>query len=188
LIGATMTDDIRLVGERIWLRPIAPRDADALSRASHLEEEVGFTGARVPMSVLSFERWIASLGEHEFVFAICRIGEETCIGTASIRRIDRINGTGETGMGLLSVEDRGRGLGGEVKALLLGFAFEDLGLHVLSCTIAAVNVRSARAVERQGYRFAGKLTAAIQGYGGTFCDQLVYDLTRDEWLARRGTP
>jgi RimJ/RimL family protein N-acetyltransferase len=91
-------------------------------------------------------------------------------------------------MALSSVRDRGRGLGPEVKELLLRFAFEDVELHVLSCTISAVNMRSARAVERQGYRFAGKLTAAIQGYGGTFCDQLVYDLTRDEWLARRSTP
>jgi RimJ/RimL family protein N-acetyltransferase len=183
-----MTDDNRLVSERIWLRPITLEDAGVLAVASHLEEEVAFTGARVPLSVLSFEHWMSTLGQTEFVFAICRMGEDTCIGTASLRRIDRVNGTGETGMAFSSVRDRGRGLGPEVKELLLQFAFEDVGLHVLSCTISAVNVRSARAVERQGYRFAGKQTAAIQGYGGTFCDQLVYDLTRDEWLARRSIP
>jgi RimJ/RimL family protein N-acetyltransferase len=179
-----MTDDIRLVGERIWLRPITREDAEALAMASHLEEEVAFTGARVPLSALSFEQWISTLGETEFVFAICWAGEETCIGTASLRCIDRVNGTGETGMGFFSVADRGRGLGTETKELLLRFAFEDVGLHAVSCTISAVNVRSARAVERQGYRFAGKLTARIQGYGGAFCDQLVYDLTREEWQAR----
>lgn len=180
-----MPAEITLIGERVWLRPIEPRDAMDLSRASHLEEETVFTGARVPASVMSYEHWIAELDQHAHVFAICRSGDDTCIGPASVRRVDTENGTAETGMGFLWPSDRGRGLGHDVKRLLLDYAFETLGLHVLSCTVDATNIRSARAVERQGYRLAGRLTAAVQGYGGTFCDQLVYDLLRDEWLARR---
>lgn len=174
-----------LIGEQVWLRPIELRDAVELSRASHLEEETAFTGARIPASVLSYEHWIAGLDEREHVFAICRPEEDTCIGTASLRAIDRENGTGNTGMGFLWPSDRGRGLGRDVKRLLLDYAFETLGLHALSCTVNAVNVRSARAVERQGYRLAGRLTAAAQGTGGTFGDVLVYDLLREDWLAAR---
>lgn len=180
-----MPAELSLSGKRVWLRPIEPKDARELSRASHLEDETAFTGARIPLSVMSFERWIATLGDAEHVFAICRTGDHTCIGTASLRSLDMDNRIGETGIGFIWPEDRGRRLGGEVKSLLLSYAFEVLGLHVLSCTISADNIRSARAVERQGYRLAGRLTAALQGYGGTFADQLVYDITRDDWIAAR---
>lgn len=182
-----MPAEITLTGERVWLRPIEARDAIELSRASHLEEETAFTGARIPASVMSYEHWIAGLDERAHVFAICRPGEDICIGPASVRQIDRKNGTAETGMGFIWPSDRGRGLGHDVKRLLLDYAFETLDLHALSCTVDATNIRSARAVERQGYHLAGRLTAAVQGYGGTFCDQLVYDILRDEWLARRET-
>lgn len=180
-----MPAELSLFGERLWLRPIAAQDVVELSRASHLETETSFTGARIPLSEMSFEHWLESLGASEHVFAICRMGQETCIGTASLRHIDMENGIAETGMGFLWPKDRGRGWGHEVKRLLLDYAFDVLGLHAVSCTIASVNIRSARAVERQGYRYAGRLTAAAQGQGGQFCDQLVYDLTREEWMARR---
>lgn len=180
-----MPADLSLRGERVWLRPIEIGDAVELASASHTEEETAFTGGRIPLSVMSFERWIEGLGEREHVFAICRMNEDRCIGTASLRAIDIANGTAETGMGLLHAADRGHGLGPEVKRLLLDYAFNVLGLHVLSCTISSVNKRSARAVERQGYRYAGKLTGVSSASGGRFCDQLVYDLTKEEWAATR---
>lgn len=183
-----MPAELSLQGERLWLRPIAPGDAEALARGAHLEDEPLLVGPRVPLSVLSFERWIATLGDDEHVFAICRPGENECIGTVSLRRIDMRNGTAETGIGLLHAVDRGHGLGRDAKALLLDYAFTVLGLHVVSCTVAAANTRSARSVERQGYRYAGRLTAAVAMTGGRFGDQLVYDLTREEWEAHKVAP
>lgn len=172
-------------GERIWLRPIAVEDAEELSRSSHTETEPALIGPRVPLSAVSFERWIARLGADEHVFAICRRGEDLCIGTVSLRRIDMDNRTAETGIGLMHPEDRGKGLGREAKVLLLDYAFRVLGLHAVSCTIAARNTCSARAVERQGYRYAGRLRASSVGPDGEIGDTLVYDLLRREWEERQ---
>jgi RimJ/RimL family protein N-acetyltransferase len=181
-----MPAELSMQGKRVWLRPVELHDAEALARASHQEAETVFTGGRIPLSVLSFERWIAGLDEHEHVFAICRHAAEECIGTVSLRRIDMENGTAETGIGLLDAADRGHGLGTEAKALLMSYAFDILGLHAVSCTIASVNTRSIRAVERQGYRYAGRVTGAVTTLGGQPCDQLVYDLMREEWKALQG--
>lgn len=180
-----MPAELSLRGERIWLRPIEIGDAVALAQASHKEAETAFTGGRIPLSVLSFRRWIEGLDDREHVFALCREGDDACIGTVSLRAIDMANGTAETGIGLLDARDRGQGLGYEAKRILLDYAFDVLGLHAVSCTINAINTRSARAVEKQGYRYAGRLTAAVQIPGGGFCDQLVYDMTREEWNAHR---
>jgi RimJ/RimL family protein N-acetyltransferase len=177
----TMRDEVK-VGPCLYLRRLTEEDASTLAEASHLEEETGLhEDGRIPMSVLSFEAWIRGLDASATVFAISRRGDDRCIGTASIRNIDRINGTAETGSGLLRREDRGKGLGTEAKQLLLEFAFGELGLHVLSSTVFEGNVRSARALQKQGYRFAGRLTANVLAAGGVIGDTLVFDITRHDW-------
>lgn len=179
-------DDAIRTGERVYLRRIAEDDAAALSLASHLESETGFhEDGRMPMSELAMRAWIRGLDPSEQVFAICRKGEDACIGTASIRRIDRETGTAETGSGLLFAEDRGQGIGTEAKRLLLDYAFTDLNLHALHSTVWERNARSARALEKQGYRLAGRLTANEYGSGGVIGDTLFYDITRDDWERMR---
>ena len=181
----TMHDAVK-VGPRVYLRRLTEEDAPTLAEASHLEDETGLhEDGRIPMSVLSFEAWIRGLDASSTVFAISRRGDDRCIGTASIRNIDRVNGTAETGSGLLRREDRGKGLGTEAKRLLLEFAFGDLGLHVLSSTVFEGNVRSARALQKQGYRLAGRLTANVVASGGFIGDTLVFDITRHDWERAR---
>lgn len=176
-----MPDVIR-TGDRVYLRRIIEDDATALARASHLESETGFhEDGRFPMSELAMRSWIRGLDPSEQVFAICRTGDDACIGTASIRRIDHEHGNAETGSGLLFPEDRGQGLGTEAKRLLLDYAFTDLGLHALHSTVWERNARSVRALEKQGYKLAGRLTANAYGPGGVIGDTLVLDITRDDW-------
>lgn len=181
--------DIRLEGERVSLRAVRREDAPRLAEASQLEDETGMhEDGRVPMSILSFEAWIDSLDKSERVFAVYRRGDDSCIGTVTIRNIDPHHGTAETGSGLLHSADRGHGLGSEAKGLLLEYAFATLGLHVLSATVYSGNVRSARALEKQGYRYAGRLTANVIGAGGVIGDTLMFDITRDDWERRRAYP
>jgi RimJ/RimL family protein N-acetyltransferase len=175
------------IGERIYLRLSEPGDGEALSLASHLEPEVEFSDAgRIPTSALAFTHWLESLNQdavpREFSFAICRIDDGACIGVTSVRDIDWVNQTAETGAGLLSAEDRGHGLGPEAKHLLLRYCFETLGLHAVRAMVFAENVRSAAALRRQGYRRAGRLSASIQK-GGTYYDDVVFDVLRPEWEA-----
>lgn len=180
-----MRDAVK-VGPRLYLRRLTEEDASTLAEASHLEDETGLhEDGRIPMSVLSFEAWIRGLDASSTVFAISSRGDDRCIGTASIRNIDHVNGTAETGSGLLRREDRGKGLGTEAKRLLLEFAFDELGLHVLSSTVFEGNVRSARALEKQGYRLAGRLTANVLAAGGVIGDTLVFDITRHDWEQAR---
>lgn len=177
------------VGERIYLRPLEVADARAISLAGHLESEPTFQqSGRVPTSVMAFKRWIrghavAGVPE-EVVFAICRYDDDTCIGTVRLGQIDWINRTAETGTGLFSAGDRDMSIGTEAKHLLLEYAFDDLHLHVLSAMVYAGNTRSAAALEKQGYRLAGRLTADVQR-DGAFRDTLVFDIIREDWERAR---
>jgi len=171
--------------ERLYLRLLEPGDAVALSRASHLEPEVEFSDdGRVPTSILAFVHLIEQMDGHDIprqlVFAICRNGDDACIGTTSIRDIDWVHRTGETGTGLLTAEDRGQGLGTEAKHMLLRYAFEVLGLHAIRSMVFSGNARSAAALGKQGYRYAGRLTAFIQK-GGAYQDEFAFDVLRSDW-------
>jgi len=180
----TMRNPVK-IGARVYLRPLEVTDAQAIMIASHTEAEPGFQNhGRVPTSVMAFETWIRGLSgtatPEAVAFAICKPGVDRCLGTVMIRHIDWINRTGETGTGLLSAEDRGKGIGTEAKHLLLEYAFNDLRLHVLTAMVFSGNARSAAALAKQGYRLAGRLTADVQR-GGTFHDTLVFDITRQDW-------
>lgn len=173
------------VGKRVYLRPVEIADAKLFADASHLEGETAFRDdGRVPVSVIAFERWVRDLGgpgtPEEMSFAICRRSDDACIGGTTLRHIDWINRTAETGTGLLAMTERGQGLGTEAKHLLLEYAFVDLGLHALNSMVYEHNTRSAAALEKQGYHMAGRLTADVQ-QGGAFHDTLVFDITRKDW-------
>jgi len=175
------------VGQRVYLRPIEERDAEALARSSVQESDTAFAEAgRVPVSVMAFQHWIRQINEdtsgREITFSICRIGDDACIGTATLRHIDLMHRTAATGSGLLAAEDRGQGLGTEAKHLVLRFAFESLGLHAISSIVYSGNARSIAALRKQGYRLAGRLTADVHR-GGRFRDILLFDLLRHEWEA-----
>ena len=173
------------IGERVYLRPVEPSDARLFAHASHLEGEPEFQDdGRVPVSSIALGRWIGALGGQgtpgELSFAISRRSDDACLGGTTLRHIDWINRTAETGSGLLAAADRGRGIGTEAKHLLLEYAFVDLGLRALNAMVYERNARSIAALEKQGYRLAGRLTADVQQDGG-FHDTLVFDITREDW-------
>lgn len=173
-----------MFGERIWLRPIELRDALAIASASTSEDEFRIE-PKIPVSETAFRHWIQSIDETELVWSICREDEQEAIGTASIRHIDLQHRTAETGMGLLYESDRGKGIGGEVKTLILDFAFEVMGLHTVMCTIDSRNERSRKSVEKSGYTRAGSLTANVPIGLGKYVDTLVYQLLADDWRKNR---
>lgn len=173
-----------MYGEQIWMRPIELRDALAISQAVGNEGTAAYLGTGVPVSEEAFRNWILSIGSTELVWAVCRADQQDAIGTARIGNIDLQHGVAETGMGLLYENDCGQGLGQEIKALLLDFAFSVMGLQSLKSTIDARNTRSQRSVEKSGFTLAGRLTAEFPLGMGNYADMFVYQLRASDWSQR----
>lgn len=184
-----MTDNTyeqpQMFGEAIWLRPIELRDALVLSESTHDVDEHWAPTPNPPVSEIAFRNWVQSLDDTELVWAVCRTDQQQAIGTASIRNIDLRHRIAETGMGLLDPEDRGQGLGLEIKELLLDFAFDVMGLHSVRCTIDSRNERSQRSVEKSGYTRVGHFTADIPVGMGQYADTVIYQLLASDWRARK---
>ncbi|OVE49361.1 GNAT family N-acetyltransferase [Chromobacterium violaceum] len=78
----------------------------------------------------------------------------------------------------------GRGVMSRALALLMRYAFEELGLHRLELGCAPENLRSCRVAERLGFRLEGELRDA-QFLNGRFWNMRCYGLLADEWKNRR---
>jgi D-alanine-D-alanine ligase len=80
-------------------------------------------------------------------------------------------------------ESRGRGLGRTIVLALLGHGFLRLGLKSIFASATVENLSSIRALEGAGFRRIGARRACSRL--GEFClDDILFDITREEFLAR----
>ena len=106
------------------------------------------------------------------------------IGDNGLFNIDWIGRTTETASFIFRPEHRGAGLGTEAKHLLLEYAFERLGLHMVRSYVWQPNTRSAAALRKQGYRDAGAVAWSGQKNGELVGDY-AFDLLASEWQEAR---
>lgn len=184
-------DNTLLVSERVALRPIRGDDWKIASRLTRRETETFFDNGRWLPSHLAGARWVDENVKAdpprfiEFIVILRETG--AIIGDLILLDVNHFHRTAETGSAIFEPEYRGKGLGTEAKLLLLEYAFDYLGLHMVRSFVWGPNTRSQAALRKQGYRTAG-------GYrwqstvGADFVDTMTFDLLASEWRERVGPP
>jgi RimJ/RimL family protein N-acetyltransferase len=178
-----------LASQRLYLRPIEVDDGELFAEIDALEDEtithMGGRSAQSPIAArIAIEQGFSTLPPGVIDFAVCLRESDECIGFVGLVDIDWVNGNAETFSSLRPGEFRGKGYGTEAKHLLLEYAFDHLGLHVLTSWVWQLNERSAGALAKQGYRPAGRLK--FDGIEqGVYYDDVVFDLLREDWVAAR---
>lgn len=183
-------DNAFVIGKRLYLRPLEERDAEEIAKWSLRETEHLHDEGRFVYSPLHY--WHAHRSDAEIDppteirFAIVTLDDETVIGYNRLVEIDWIHRTGETKSEIVREDFRGAGFGTEAKHLLLEYAFERIGLHMIRSKIWEYNARSGAALIKQGYRVAGRLcwTGFKQA---ELAHDIYFDLLADEWRAHRRT-
>ncbi|CAL9461854.1 GNAT family N-acetyltransferase [Streptomyces sp. enrichment culture] len=171
-----------LTGEKTVLRPFTTEDADAMWEIVNDPEVVRFTFA--PTTELTPERLRSWYG----------------VRTAAPDRLDlavtdRITGelVGEvvlydwdpaarscTFRTLVGPRGRGRGLGSEATRLIVGHAFERVGLHRVELEVYADNPRARRVYEKAGFVVEGvRREAALRD--GEWVDDVLMAVLDREW-------
>ena len=79
----------------------------------------------------------------------------------------------------------GRGLGTEATRLMLGLAFDTLGLHRVGLTVFAFNERAIRSYRKAGFAIEGRMREAIVR-DGRYWDELQMGVLQEEWRAGDG--
>jgi ribosomal-protein-alanine N-acetyltransferase len=81
----------------------------------------------------------------------------------------------------------GRGYATEAVRLVLGFAFDTLGLHRVQAGVMPGNLRSIRVLEKNGFRREG-LAERYLRIAGRWEDHEIFAITSEEWPAGGRSP
>jgi len=180
-----------LRGKRLYLRGLEPSDAERCQRWINEPETRRYLMAAFPTSLAAERKWIENVGlsEKPFKDIVCGIvlnRGDRLIGMIGLHKINWVNRNAVSGMMIGEPECRGKGYGPEAKDLLLGHAFQTLGLHRVSSIAFANNARSLGSLRKSGYREEGRSREAVWR-DGAWVDEIQFAILDHEWRARRAT-
>jgi len=177
-----------LRGERVWLRPLEPRDMPAYVAGINDTEVGGMAGYRWPETVEEATAWLERHREKShsggaFFFAVCELGDDRFIGTTWFKEVNKIDGNAELAI-YMDKDHIGSGWGADAQRTLLAFGFGTLGLERIWLTVNADNGRAIRSYEKVGFRREGVMRRAFR-VEGQLGDVVMMAILRDEWEAGR---
>lgn len=175
-----------MVGERVYLRPEQVGDGKQGALVARRETETFFDIGRHLMAETQLDHWLKN---HEkksppdwITFAVCLRETNEVIGWVGLLDVDYQQGFAESGSFFGDLAHRGSGYGSEAKQLMLEYAFDRLGLHMLQSWVYFANTRSAAALRKQGYKEAGRINW-LYTHEGNLANMVVFDLLATEWRA-----
>jgi RimJ/RimL family protein N-acetyltransferase len=177
-----------LVGEKIRLTAITPRDLPTIERWYQNTEFLRLWDADPAFP--KTERQLAEFVENQqksstaFLFAIRPLIGEDLIGMMDLSDISWSHGVAWVAIGIGDEAQSGQGYGYEAMRLLLQFAFDELNLHRVQLTVFDYNQRAIRLYEKLGFTREGAFREFLQRDGQRH-DMILYGLLRPEWEAQR---
>jgi len=167
---------------RIRIRPLRRSDAAALAPLLRDGQVTRFLPPRVRRE--SSKAFVARVLREQragegFSFAVHRAGSREAIGQIRLFRWSRFESEAEVGFWLRR-SAWGHGYATEALELLAARAFRRERLHRLAATVVEGNLRSARVLEKVGFRREGRRRGAAR-IDRQWVDLIEFGLLREEW-------
>ncbi|MDI5963550.1 GNAT family N-acetyltransferase [Streptantibioticus silvisoli] len=179
-----------LTGELVLLRPVTVADVPALMPALRDAEVDRLTGSHGDLrpDESAIRTWYATRGEQDGRLDLAVVERATghVVGEAVLNGWEPANESCSFRI-LLVPGTHGRGLGTDAVRLIVGHAFDTLGLHRVSLEVYAFNPRARRVYEKAGFVAEGVLRDALL-YAGERVDATVMSVLAPEWSRHRGHP
>ncbi len=174
---------VNIVGETVALGPVR---RDLLPLYQRWVNDFSVTrwmdiGMR-PMTLESEVEWYerASRSTADAHFTIYQRSSMRAIGTGALLHIDHINRTAELGIVIGEPSYWGKGYGTAAVHLMLGYGFQNLGLHNIMLRTYGDNERAVRAYTKAGFKLIGRRRQAVRRGGGV-ADLLYMDCLASEF-------
>ena len=173
---------IKLMGKRIYLAALEREHCRKLGE----DFEYDFKNPAEPLnlgySLEESENWYNDIqkdsGKH------IRLGifllDGNIIGDIGLQNIDWKNRKCDIGVGFSKLEHRNKGYGSEAVALLLEYAFNNMGLIRVEATTQDLNIPAQKSLEKLGFSLEGRQRNAIY-WGGKYHDCLLYAILTEEY-------
>lgn len=173
---------MKLINERIYLRPVEAEDAPLFLNHTEDEEIRYMTGTKARFSVKQIQDHIERIQQDDsrYDFTICLNATDQLIGELSVLDIDLGNQSAGFRITMNSMALTGKGYGTEAIELVLKFVFDELKLNRLQLEVFSHNERGIRAYEKNGFKREGVLREAIH-YNGAFSDEIIMAIIRSDY-------
>ncbi|MFC0543612.1 GNAT family N-acetyltransferase [Kutzneria chonburiensis] len=180
-----------LAGETVVLRPVIADDAVDMLEVLADGDVLRLTGSHGTLSpddVEPMRQWYGSRADHEDRLDLAAVDRASgrYVGEVVLNELDPNNNSCSFRIAL-GATGQNRGLGTEATRLVLGYAFERVGLHRISLEVYSFNSRARRVYEKVGFRAEGVLRDALLWEGQRF-DAHVMSILAHEWAEHRGRP
>ena len=175
-----------LEGPRVTLRELNVRDAASLLK--HLSGSNVHRYVTRPPSTLDavkdFIRWTRRVRQQRryIVYGVIPAGHTEPVGVMQIWKVESDFSVAECGF-VLGEAFWGQGLFVESARLLLGFAFETLGVHRVEARVVDVNTQAQTVLKKIGATREARLRESFKD-GDTYRDHILWALTAGDWAAR----
>ncbi len=176
----------QIVGKLVALRRPHANDLPSVIRWYRDKEIARLTRYQArPMSEGEVERFFQyrMLAEDALAYSFVELPDWRLFGFTTFSSLDADNGSVMFHITIGERDAWGRGLGTEVTELMLGHAFDRLGLHRVGLSVFSYNLRAIRAYEKAGFAIEGRLRDAILR-DGVYWDEIQMGAIADEWRAR----
>lgn len=179
-------DKPTLEGEMIRLRPVRGDDAPGMWEMVSDPEGRRTSGRTGTPSREDVDRWCTTVAARDgrIDLAITANGSDEFLGEIVLTDIDTERGSAQLSL-VMRPGYRGRGYGTEAIELVLGLAFDGVGLHRVELDVPSINARAYSLYENIGFRVEGRRRDAYRD-GAGWCDGVVMAMLDDEYRAGRG--
>ncbi|WP_327695052.1 GNAT family N-acetyltransferase [Streptomyces sp. NBC_00459] len=176
-----------LTGDKAVLRPFTEADAEVIAEIVEDPEVIRFTFE--PDTVITMERlrsWYGSRSAQtdRLDLAVTDRATGELVGEVVLYEWNPA-ARSCTFRTLLGPSGRGRGLGTEATRLIVGYGFEQLGLHRIELQAYAHNHRALRVYEKVGFVVEG-VRREVQLRDGEWADEVLMAVLDHEWAAGAG--
>ncbi|MEM8981135.1 MAG: GNAT family protein [Pseudomonadota bacterium] len=177
-------DPVTLTGRHVILRPLSPEDAPALREAVAEGDLYKKWSTTIPApnevedDIARRLDWQAQ--GHVLAFSQTAL-DGTMLGQTTYLNIDFSVPRLEIGNTYLRASAQRSPVNTEAKRLLLGHAFETLGVAAIDLRTHRLNAQSRRAIERLGAQLDGILRNHKRMPDGTLRDTATYSILASEW-------
>jgi RimJ/RimL family protein N-acetyltransferase len=173
-------------GQKVWLRALELGDMESYASAVNDGELAHFAGFKHPMSHLEVERLFLTFAERQgkdaYYFAICPLGSDEFIGSASLIGVDYIEGGAELRLFIADKERWGMGFGTDALNAAVDFGFGELRLERIWLFVFAYNERAIKSYKNAGFTIEGT-RRGTHWHRGQLFDSLLLSILRLEWEA-----
>jgi len=170
------------VGEGVYLRPLDEADLERCLTWINDPKILPLLGRSRPMSRALEREWL--LGQYKsdstMSLAIVLIEDDRHIGNTGLHGISPVNRSAEFGILIGEHDAWGHGYGPDAARVILGYGFNQLGLHRIQLHVFSFNERARRAYRKIGFTEEGVQRESVFS-DGRWHDTILMSILESEW-------